>query len=205
LIERGPQDQKRVALTFDACEVPGQPAGFDDAIVRVLNDKLARATFFLGGLWMENHPEATRMLGANPRFEMGNHSYSHPDFTSLSGEEMVWELKRTQDIAWRLTGRQPTVFRFPAGKYNDTALEIVAGYGLRAIQWDVVTGDPDPNITAEMILETVKARVSNGSIIIMHVNGRGWHTAEALPEVIDWLRSQGYELVTVSELLGEGQ
>jgi peptidoglycan/xylan/chitin deacetylase (PgdA/CDA1 family) len=76
---------------------------------------------------------------------------------------------------------------------------------LRAIQWDVVTGDPDPNITAEMILETVKARVSNGSIIIMHVNGRGWHTAEALPEVIDWLRSQGYELVTVSELLGEGQ
>jgi peptidoglycan/xylan/chitin deacetylase (PgdA/CDA1 family) len=203
LVMHGPQDQKRVALTFDACEVPGQPAGFDTGIINVLFQKEVKATFFLGGLWMENHPDAARLLGTNPLFEIGNHSYSHPDFTQISPAEMDLELKQTQDIAWRLTGRVPTVFRLPFGNYNEAALQVVADHGLMAIQWDVETGDPDPNIDAETMLRYVKAQVKSGSIIIMHVNGRGWHSAEALPMVIEWLRSQVYELVTISELLSE--
>jgi peptidoglycan/xylan/chitin deacetylase (PgdA/CDA1 family) len=205
LVMHGPQDQKRVALTFDACEVPGQSAGFDTGIINILIQKEVKATFFLGGLWMENHPEAARLLGTNPLFEIGSHSYSHPDFILLSREEMDLELVRTQDIAWRLTGHVPTVFRPPFGTYNDAALQAAADHGLRTIQWDVETGDPDPNIDAETMLRYVKAQVKNGSIIIMHVNGRGWHSAEALPMVIDWLHNEGYELVTISELLGENK
>lgn len=201
LVMHGPEDSKRVALTFDACEVPGKPAGFDTGIVSILNKEGSKATFFLGGLWMENHPDTARLLGANSLFEIGNHSYSHPDFTKLSRAEMDIELERTQDIAWRLTGSLPTIFRLPFGTYNHDALQAVADHEMRTIQWDVETGDPDPNIDANMILRTVRAQVKNGSIIIMHVNGLGWHSAEALPMVIDWLRSQGYELMTVSELL----
>jgi peptidoglycan/xylan/chitin deacetylase (PgdA/CDA1 family) len=69
------------------------------------------------------------------------------------------------------------------------------------VQWSVETGDPDKNITAKAILKTVKAKAKGGSIVIMHANGRGWHSAEALPGVIDYLHSKGYEIVTVSELL----
>lgn len=201
LVSHGPRDQKKIALTFDACELPNKPAGFDTAIIKVLTDKQAKATFFLGGLWMQHHAEETQQLAENPQFEIGSHSYSHPDFTKIRQDAMLREVHETQAIAWQLTGRVPLVFRFPYGKYNKTALQSIADQGLRTIQWDVVTGDPDPHVTAKMIIKTVTTQSRNGSIIIMHVNGRGWHSAEALPTVIDWLRRQGYELVTVSELL----
>jgi peptidoglycan/xylan/chitin deacetylase (PgdA/CDA1 family) len=72
--------------------------------------------------------------------------------------------------------------------------------GLRAVQWDVVTDDPEQHVSAADIVKIVKEEAVGGSIIIMHANGRGWHTAEALPAMIDYLRAAGYELVTVDEL-----
>jgi peptidoglycan/xylan/chitin deacetylase (PgdA/CDA1 family) len=66
----------------------------------------------------------------------------------------------------------------------------------------VVTGDPDPGVSAEEIASTVKRRTRNGSILVMHANGRGRHTAEALPGMIEELRKRGFELTTVSDLLG---
>jgi peptidoglycan/xylan/chitin deacetylase (PgdA/CDA1 family) len=80
-------------------------------------------------------------------------------------------------------------------------LEVVAAHGLTCIEWDTVTGDPDPHIGARAILRNALG-ARNGSIIIMHMNGRGWHTAEALPRVIQRLRQRGLILVTVSRLLG---
>ena len=81
-------------------------------------------------------------------------------------------------------------------------LKTLAGEGFYVIQWDVVSGDPDPHMTAARILSEVKRRARNGSIIIMHANGRGRHTAEALPSVIAYLRAKGLTLVTVPQLLG---
>jgi peptidoglycan/xylan/chitin deacetylase (PgdA/CDA1 family) len=65
-----------------------------------------------------------------------------------------------------------------------------------------VTADPVPDNDAENINRLVRERVQNGSIIVMHANGRGWHTAEALPKMIGYLRDSGYTLVTVSKLIG---
>jgi peptidoglycan/xylan/chitin deacetylase (PgdA/CDA1 family) len=73
---------------------------------------------------------------------------------------------------------------------------------LYTIQWDVVTADPVPDNTAENILKLVQERVQFGSIIVMHANGRGWHTGEALPSIIGYLRGEGYCLVTVSQMIG---
>jgi peptidoglycan/xylan/chitin deacetylase (PgdA/CDA1 family) len=70
------------------------------------------------------------------------------------------------------------------------------------IQWDVDTGDPVFDTTPEVLAKNVRDRTQNGSIILMHANGRGWHTAEALPAMIEFLRGEGYELVKVSELIG---
>ena len=202
LITSGDWVSPYVALTFDMCQDPLYPAGFDSAVVNVLQQYEVPATFFMGGDWMRTHPEETKLLAANPNFELGNHSWSHPDFTQLSDEEMGKEIEQTEDMLFQLTGRHSRLFRHPYGLYNEQTLQVVAKHGLHSIQWDSVSGDPDPNFDAATILAEIQRTARKGSIIIMHGNGRGWHTAEALPSVIDYLKSKGYILVTVSQLIG---
>ena len=201
-IYHGDRDKPYVALTFDLCQKPEYPAWFDQGIVEVLTQYDAPATFFMGGDWMRTHVDETLLLASHPNFEMGNHSWSHPDLPGLSQETISSEIVQTQNLLYKLTGRQSRLFRLPAGKYDDLTLGVIAWHGLYTIQWDVETGDPDPTIDAERMNWAVRERVQNGSIIVMHANGRGWHTAEALPEMIEYLRGQGYTLVTVSQLLG---
>lgn len=202
LITSGDWVRPYVALTFDVCQDPLYPAGFDAAIVDVLKQYDVPATFFLGGDWMRTHPEETKLLAGNPNFELGNHSWSHPDFTQLSEEQMGQEIEQTEDMLFQTTGRHSRLFRLPYGLYNDQVLHAIAEHGLYTIQWDTVTGDPDPNFDAATILAEVQRTVRKGSIIVMHGNGRGWHTAEALPQVIEYLKSQGFTLVIVSQLIG---
>lgn len=201
LISHGDRARPYVALTFDACQSPNQLAGYDETIINILAETRTPATLFLGGLWMQRHPAQTRALAANPLFELGNHSWSHADFARLNPEEMSAEILRTQQLMTTLTGRRATLFRFPFGRHTEEALAVVGQEGLQAIQWDVLTGDPDPNVSARAMVKEVTIRTQNGSILIMHVNGWGRHTAEALPEIIKQLRGQGYSFVTVSQLL----
>jgi peptidoglycan/xylan/chitin deacetylase (PgdA/CDA1 family) len=201
-IEHGSRRQPLLALTFDLCQDPLNPSGFDEDIYRVLVNAEAPATFFMGGDWMRTHLEETRMLASVPYFELGNHSWSHPDFRELEEIDMSLEILRTHELLYKLTGQQSRLFRFPGGTYNTLALSVAAWHGMRSIQWDVVIADPVPDNTAAMILERVDDQVRNGSILVMHANGRGWHTAEALPEMIRNLRMDNYCLVTISQLLG---
>ncbi|HEY3375349.1 MAG TPA: polysaccharide deacetylase family protein [Candidatus Aquicultor sp.] len=204
LVKHGSRTSKLVALTFDLCEAQRDHAGFDTQIVRILTADSVKATFFMGGKWAETHPGPARILSGNPLFEIGNHSYSHRVFTKISPEEAKEQVLKAQASLTRLTGKTPKYFRFPAGSYTPVNLKMVGGLGLKAIQWDVVTGDPDRNVACVNIIRAVKNGARGGSIIIMHANGRGWHTAEALPDVIAYLRGHGYTLATISELLNSG-
>ena len=201
-VRHGDRDKPYVALTFDLCQKPELPSWFDQDIVDVLTKYDVPATFFMGGDWMRTHVDETLLLASNPKFELGNHSWSHPDLPGLSEEIISKEIVKTQDLLYKLTGRQSKLFRLPAGLYDDLTLSVIAWQGLYTIQWDVETGDPDPTIDAERMNRAVQNRVQNGSIIIMHANGRGWHTTEALPQMIEYLQRNGYTLVTVSQLLG---
>jgi len=201
-ITHGDRDKPYIALTFDLCQKPELPSRFDQEIVDVLLKYDVPATFFMGGDWMRTHVNETLSLASNPKFELGNHSWSHPDLPGLREEIISKEIVKTQNSLYQLTGRQAKLFRLPAGLYDDLTLSVIAWHGLYTIQWDVETGDPDPTIDAKRMNWAVRNRVQNGSIIIMHANGRGWHTAEALPEMIEYLQSEGYTLVTISQLLG---
>jgi peptidoglycan/xylan/chitin deacetylase (PgdA/CDA1 family) len=156
----------------------------------------------MGGDWMRTHPDETKKLAENPSFELGNHSWSHPDLTKLTEEEIGQEIELTEEILFQLTGRHSRLFRPPFGYFNDLVLQVTASHGMYAIQWDSVSGDPDPSFDAATILAEVQRTVRKGSIIIMHANGRGWHTAEALPAIIEYLGARGYTPVTVSQLIG---
>jgi peptidoglycan-N-acetylglucosamine deacetylase len=202
LITHGDRTTYMVALTFDICQAEGEISGYDAEIVRVLIEHNVSATFFLGGAWIRDHPENAQELASNPLLELGNHSWSHADFSEIDAQKMYQEIQLAQEQLANLTGRQNYLFRLPYGFYTEDALDFIGENGLHTIQWDVVSGDPDPNITAPVMVDWVLQQVQPGSIIIMHANGRGWHTAEALPDIIKSLRAQGYTLVKVSNLLG---
>jgi peptidoglycan/xylan/chitin deacetylase (PgdA/CDA1 family) len=201
LITHGPRDSRMVALTFDVCQKPDKPAGFDRQLVEILRRERVPATFFLGGDWVRTHPQETRELAAEPLFELANHSFSHPDLRTLDATVIAAEVRRTDELLFELAGRRSRLFRLPYGWYDERVLAELDRLGVAVIQWDVVTGDPDPRADAAAILRQVEEQARGGSIVILHANGRGRHSAEALPLILAWLRRQGLTPVTVSELL----
>jgi len=221
-----PEGKKLIALTFDLCETPYSIAGYDGGIVDYLRTQNVRATFFASGKWLETHDERAQQLMADSLFIIGNHGMEHRDARHIRGVKMQEEIVLAQASYERTHAklearacraphasreamldipRHMSLFRFPYGTCDTQALKAVADAGLLAIQWDVVSGDPDKGRSARAIAETVVSRTKPGSIIVAHANGRGWNTAAALPLIIPKLRTEGYEFVTVPELLAAGE
>ncbi len=219
-----PDGQKLIALTFDLCETQGEVAGYDGAIFDYLQREGVKATIFAGGKWLRSHEARLEQLMLDPLFEVANHSETHRNFRTIAGAELQRELlgpQRAYEAARaRLTAKQciaesagaldsarerMRLLRFPFGACNSAAIAAVNDAGLLAIQWDVSTGDPAPSASARAIARTIIAQAKPGSIVIAHANGRGWHTAAALPLAIPKLRAMGFEFVTVSELLARGK
>jgi peptidoglycan/xylan/chitin deacetylase (PgdA/CDA1 family) len=199
-LTHGSRSVRSVCLTFDACQTHVK-TGFDAKIVAILMKRHIPATFMLGGYWMETHPDATRLLASDPQFELGNHSYLHPHMTKLDHARMAAEMESTQADLVRIAGRHGVLFRPPYGEWNPELLQTASQLGLKTITWEVVSGDPDKMQTARDIVDVVLRKARPGSIVIMHVNGRGWHTAEALPAVIAGLQKRGFGFETVSDAL----
>lgn len=201
VVKNGSRRKKRIALTFDACSTQEQ-SKFDENVIRTLISMKVPATLFLGGKWMEEHPDETQELANYPQFELANHTYLHPHLTRESDARVQEEFTRTQDMLYTLTGQRATLFRAPYGELDARVARLGAEAGMIAIQYDLASGDPDPRITSKRLMNYVRDQSRNGSIVVMHMNGRGWKTAEALPRIVLGLRKKGYKLVTVSELLG---
>jgi peptidoglycan/xylan/chitin deacetylase (PgdA/CDA1 family) len=202
VIEHGSRSEKTIALTFDACSTH-DPSSYDERVTSVLIQTGTPATLFLGGKWMLEEPEQTKRLAANPLFELGNHTYFHPHLRAISDDHIREELESTQNIMDSLTGKRASLFRPPYGEYDDRVVRIAASLGLKTIQFDLASGDPDPAISKDRLVRYVSSMSRNGSIVVMHINRRGWHTAEALPEIISRLRQKGFMFKTVSDMLGQ--
>jgi peptidoglycan/xylan/chitin deacetylase (PgdA/CDA1 family) len=208
LIRNGPRDSAKIALTFD---MGGRVSSALD-IVHLLIDRGVPATIFITGAMIENRRtdvgrQVLALVEAHASlFEIGNHSYSHVDFTTLSADDMRAELERTDAaVSARSKLALKPLFRPPFGAVNAAVLETVGASRYRhTVLWDVGTTDWQPESaggpTAAEIVDRVLGTASGGSIVLMHL--AGYNTAAALPSIIDGLRFRGIELVTVSELLG---
>lgn len=202
VIFNGPRTEKRIAITFDACSFI-HASKVDKKLVQILVDNRVPATLFLGGKWVLDQPQEARYLASIPFFEIANHSFHHPHLTRMSRAAIRHELEAAQEAIESVTGVRPRYFRAPYGEYNDTLLRTAASLGLTTIQFDLASGDPDKRITAARLSHWVIHKVRWGSIVVMHINTHGWHTAEALPTIIKTLRARGYRFVTISELLND--
>jgi len=208
LIRNGPRDSAKIALTFDM----GGRVRSALEIVNILIDRRVPATIFITGAMIENRRtdvgrEVLALVEEHASMlEIGNHSYSHVDFTTLSADDMRAELQRTDAAVSahsKLTVKP--LFRPPFGAVNASVLETVGASRYRhTVLWDVGTTDwlreSDGGPTTAQIVDNVLGTARAGSIVLMHL--AGYNTAAALPTIIDGLRTRGFDLVTVSELLG---
>jgi len=217
-----PKRQKLIALTLDLCEAAYEISGYDGRVIDYLRAHNIKATLFVGGKWLVNHPKRASQLIADPLFEIGSHGWAHRNLRKLKGTRLSNEITNVtkafsyashhlhqkacvKSSAQNNIQKQIKLFRFPFGTCSQQALQTVNKNGLLAIQWDVVTGDPTFGQSARKIANAIERRTRPGSIIIAHANGRGWNTAKALPLFIPKLIKQGYRFVTVSELLKAGK
>ncbi|WP_214785548.1 LysM peptidoglycan-binding domain-containing protein [Exiguobacterium sp. s183] len=188
---------KVVALTFD----DGADGANTNKILDILAKNNVKATFFLTGSGANNHPQYIKNIAAKGH-QLGNHSYTHPDFTKLTATQMKSELDRTEALIKSLTGKTTKpIFRAPFGAVNSTVLSGVgaAGYGY-TIQWNIDTIDWK-GLTASQINTKVQTNIKPGSIVLMHTGAGAPGTPLALPTMISQLKAKGYQFVTVSQLL----
>lgn len=219
-----PPGEKLIALTFDLCETGAAIAGYDGRIIDLLRANGAKATFFVSGKWLETHKERAEQLIADPNFELAAHGFRHLDFSRIPDKTLSDEIVLTDtaylrarnallarqcatgvDLSATTVPERMNLIRFPFGTCNAKSLAAVADAGLLAIQWNVVTGDPDPRRSAKAIAGTILASAHPGAIVVAHANGRGRNTAAALALALPKLKEQGYGFVTVSELLKAGK
>ncbi len=200
IIDHGSRDSQMIALTFDACPT-SLPDEYDEKVIEVLLREKTPATLFLSGRWVEKNPEKAKFLAAQPQFEIANHAFWHPHLLEKDDERILRELKRTQTIIKKTTGKTARYFRPPFGEVDERVAEIAQRAGLATIQYDIASGDPDAGLSPQRIVRSILRSAKGGSIIVFHMNRKGVHAAEVLPEIIHGLREKGFSLVTVGELL----
>lgn len=200
VLQHGRRDRNLVALTFDACPTSHKPP-FAADIVDELQQAGAPATFFISGRWAEAHPAELRRLAADPKFELALHGYRHRHMRGASHAAIVAEIEEGRAALQRLGESPQALFRPPYGETPKEMEEAARAAGVTAVLWDVAPGDPDPHETAARIEHDVLVHVAGGSIVVMHVNGRGVATAAALPAVLKGIEKRGLRLATVGELM----
>lgn len=191
------REGKLVSLTFDAAW------GNEDTqqLIDILDKYGVKATFFVVGQWVDKYPESVKALH-DAGHEVMNHSDTHPHMSKLSAQGVAAEVNRCSDKVEAVTGVRPTLFRCPYGEYDDNVISAVRSLGMTAVQWDVDSLDWK-EIPASEIYKRVTGKVRPGSIVLFH--NAGLHTPEALPSILEYLQSNGYTVVPVSELLLQGE
>jgi peptidoglycan-N-acetylglucosamine deacetylase len=198
IVPRVETSEKLVALTFD----DGPTPQFTGEILRILKEQDVKATFFLIGGELENHPQEGKKIVAAGH-EIGNHSYSHVRMIFVSSSFVKEEIEKT-DALIRAAGYENVPhFRPPYGKKLFALPFYLSRSNRQTITWDV---EPEsfPEIaksseeTARYVLENTK----NGSIILLHVMyDPQKKSLSAVKPIIEGLKQKGFRFVTVSELI----
>ncbi|MGO4348313.1 polysaccharide deacetylase family protein [Paenibacillus sp. MCAF9] len=196
LIYNWENKKKVVSLTFDDW-------GTDYTITKlldILEKHDVKATFFLRANGVEKNPNLAKAI-AEAGHDVANHTYSHPVITKLTPEQLQEEVVKAHQVITEAIQQQPTMlFRPPTGEIDDERARIVAATGYTSIaMYDVTVFDWDSANDADHIVKGVLDQTVDGSVILLHMLDN-IHTIEALPDVIEKLKSKGYTFVPMSQM-----
>ncbi|MBQ5782865.1 MAG: polysaccharide deacetylase family protein [Oscillospiraceae bacterium] len=155
----------KIYLTFDL----GYESGHTAKILDTLKANNVKATFFVTGSYAKNQPELMQRI-VDEGHTVGNHSWSHPDMTTISDDEAAAEITQVYDIVKQNYGYETYLFRFPAGVFSEKTLAIAAQNGHHSVFWSFAYNDWDnanqPDVTEA--LEKVTARLHPGAVYLLH-------------------------------------
>lgn len=198
IITKGPRS-KKIALTFD--DVPDPR--FTPAVLDILSKYRVPATFFVVGNRAEKHPGLVSRMKREGH-AIGNHSYDHPLFTKIPLSQFQNQILTTERRIQYIVGYKPKLIRPPYGDITEEQLKWAKKHGYKIVNWNVDSLDWK-GISKEKVKNNILSSVGRGSIILQHAGGGVGSdltgTIQALPEVIQTLRSRGYTFVTVPDLL----
>ena len=189
-----------MALTFDA----GWLFDTTSDLLNVLDEYDVKATFFLRGLWVKDHPDLAKEILAKGH-SIENHSLTHGHMKEMTDSEVLTEMVTSTNIIEGITGYRPYLFRPPFGEYDSRILKILAENGYPyTVKWAIDSHDwaeelRGVKITEQYLISRVLDNAADNAIVLMHVGG--YQTVNALPEIITGLRNDGYELVKVNDML----
>ena len=191
LIRELDPNRPMVALTFDDGPNPTTSKRIVDALI--MYDQ--RATFFDLGMLVRRYPDTVR-YESEAGMECESHTYDHKNLNKLNADEITWQIIESENAHREVLGRKPDLVRPPYGNANQLVKDVFCGYPL--INWDIDTLDWKTK-SSEKIMEEIRRHESlDGKVILMHSIYDS--TAEAVEIMVPELVSQGYQLVTVSEL-----
>jgi peptidoglycan-N-acetylglucosamine deacetylase len=189
---------KQIALTFD----DGPSATFTPQILQILQDNNIHATFFVMGLSVKKNPAMLKKV-FDAGNVIGNHTYTHPNLAKLGEKAIESELTKNDEVIYKTIHVHPILMRPPYGMSSSTANAVLAKLGYKKITWTYMVDDYDAKkTTSDIIANSIIKHASPGAIMVMHdcCIDRS-KTVAALPVIIQALKKQGYEFVTVAELL----
>jgi peptidoglycan-N-acetylglucosamine deacetylase len=192
-----------VALTFDA----GANAAGLPKILSALSAKGVAGTFFLTGNWAEGNPEGVgQIVAAGHR--VANHSMTHPGFTGLTDSQIVQQVRGAEQVILTAGGDPKPLFRFPFGERDARTIKALNALGYVAVRWTVDTlgwKGTSGGGNAQIIADRIMAGLQPGEIVLMHIGSNPDDgttlDADALPQVIDRIRAEGYSFVSLDALL----
>ena len=185
---------KCVALTFD-----DGPSPYTDRLLQILKDNDVRSTFFLIGNKVAANPAGAKRI-ADAGMEVGNHTWEHPNMTTIPPEDIASQISKANDAIQSAIGQRPNLLRTAGGLVNDAVLAAAKQQGMADINWDVIPFDwiNDSNTAATTYM--LKTQVKSGSVVLFHDTYSS--TVDVVYQFIPVLKRNGYHLVTVSQLLG---
>lgn len=190
--------KKVAALTFDISWGTAMPTRVFDILKR---DHVA-ATFFVSGPWAKQNADLVKQM-ASAGYEVESHGWAHVNYTGLSQSGVEDNIIKANAVIEEITGKRPTFVRPPNGDFSPRTIAAAKAVGYTTVTWGTDSLDwMNPGVNT--IIRRVVTRIHPGDIVLLHASDTCKQTDLALPSIIQQLRQDGYQLVTLRQLLTYG-
>ncbi len=187
--------KNELALTFDISwgETNAIP------ILNVLKKHDVKATFFLSASWAERHPRIVKKI-VEDGHEIGSMGYEYKNYTELERGKIIRDLAQAKKVFDTLGMKHVSFLRVPTGNFNKNVLKTVHSFGYTVVHWSVDSKDwLNPGVNS--IVQNVTENAKSGDIVLLHASDSAKQTAQALEQIIIWMKKEGYKSVPISDLI----